>query len=53
MYAASCGKPVTADVNMVGTLAAEVMAKAIEDAIVSSKMEDAEYLSHCLSLPAR
>ncbi len=53
VYAASCGTPVAADVNMVGTLAAEVMAKAIEDAIVSSKMEDAEYLSHCLTLPAR
>ncbi len=53
VYASSCGTPVAADVNMVGTLAAEVMAKAIEDAIASSKMEDTEYLSHCLTLPAR
>lgn len=37
VYASSCGTLVDADVNMVGTLAAEVMAKAIENAIVSSK----------------
>lgn len=50
IYASSCGLLVDADVNMVGTLAAEVMAKAIENAIVSSKMDDSEYLSNCLSL---
>lgn len=51
VYAAACGKPVQADVNMAGTLAAEVMAKAIEKAITASRMEDKEYLSHCLGLP--
>ena len=53
VYAASCGKPVQADINMAGTLAAEVMAKAIEDAVNASKMGDAEYLSHCLSLESK
>jgi hypothetical protein len=33
---------------MAGTLAAEVMAKAIERAITSSQMDDEEYLSYCL-----
>ena len=51
VFAVSCGKPVQADVNMAGTLAAEVMAKAIENAITASRMEDKEYLSHCLGLP--
>ena len=53
IYASSCGELVEADVNMVGTLAAEVMAKAIENAIVSSKTDDKEYLSACLSLPKK
>ena len=53
VYASSCGKPVQADVNMAGTLAAEVMAKAIEKAIIASRMEDKEYLSHCPELPAK
>ena len=53
VYASSCGEPVTADVNMTGTLAAEVMAKAIERAITSSKMDDEEYLSCCLELPMK
>jgi L-aminopeptidase/D-esterase-like protein len=53
VYAVSCGGPVTADINMTGTLAAEVMAKAIENAVVAAKMDDAEYLRHCLSLPSR
>ncbi len=48
IYVSSCGSTVKADVNMVGTLAAEVMAKAIEDAILSSAMDDAEYLDNCL-----
>ena len=47
VYAVSCGKPVKADINMAGTLAAEVMAKAIENAVTASRMEDQEYLSHC------
>ena len=53
IYASSCGTLVDADVNMVGTLAAEVMAKAIENVIVSSKTDDKEYLSACLSLPKK
>ncbi len=48
IYASSCGNMVSADVNMVGTLAAEVMAKAIENAILSSRMDDGEYLEFCL-----
>ena len=53
IYASSCGELVDADVNMVGTLSAEVMAKAIENAIISSKMDDKEYLSNCLNLPEK
>ena len=53
VYAVSCGKPVKADINMVGTLAAAVMAKAIENAITSSRMDDAEYLSHCLGIDGK
>lgn len=53
IYASSCGELVDADVNMAGTLAAEVMAKAIENAVISSRMDDAEYLSNCLSLPEK
>lgn len=34
--------------NMVGALAAEVMAQAIEDAVMASKMNDEEYLKYCL-----
>lgn len=48
IYASSCGKQVPADVNMVGALAAEVMAQAIEDAVQASKMNDEEYLRYCL-----
>jgi L-aminopeptidase/D-esterase-like protein len=48
VYASSCGELVEADVNMTGTLAAHVMAKAIENAILSSIMDDAEYLPNCL-----
>ena len=33
---------------MVGTLAAEVMVKAIEDAIRSANLDDADYLRYCL-----
>ncbi len=53
VFAVSCGKPVQADVNMAGTLAAEVMAKAIENAIATSHMEDSEYLSHCLGIAGK
>ena len=53
IYAVSCGSPVAADINMTGTLAAEVMAKAIENAVTAAKMDDAEYLRHCLSLPSK
>ena len=53
IYAASCGKTVEADLNMAGTLAADVMQKAIENAILASKMDDTEYLSHCRKLPVK
>ena len=48
IYASACGHLVEADINMVGTLAAEVMAKAIENAIRSAKINDADYLPYCL-----
>ena len=50
IYATSCGNLIDADINMVGTLSAEVMAKAIENAIEFSRIDDAEYLSNCLKL---
>ena len=53
IYAASCGEQISADVNMTGTLAAEVMAKAIENAVLSSKMDDSEYLYYCLEIPSK
>ena len=37
IYAASCGPRVVADVNMAGTLAAEVMAEAIQIAVKTAK----------------
>ena len=37
IYAASCGPSVAADVNMTGTLAAEVMAEAIQVAVKAAK----------------
>ena len=46
IYSASIGN-VDANVNMVGTLAADVMSEAIRRAIVSSTMNDAEYLANC------
>ena len=48
IYASACGHLVEADINMVGTLAAEVMAKAIENAIRFAKINDADYLPYCL-----
>ena len=49
VYAASCGT-VKADLNMVGTLAADVMSEAIRRAVLSAKMNDAEYLANCVAL---
>ena len=46
IYAASTGE-VKADLNMVGTLASEVMSEAIRRAVLSSQMSDSEYLSNC------
>ncbi len=46
VYAASCGA-VKADLNMAGTLAAEVMSEAIRRAVLSAKMSDKEYLADC------
>ena len=50
VYASSCGTPVEADVNMAGTLAAEVMAKAIENAILASRTADEDHLPYCVDL---
>lgn len=47
IYACSVGE-VVSDINLVGTLSAKVMQKAILKAIESSKLEDEEYLKHCL-----
>ena len=46
IYAASTGQ-VFADINVVGTLAAEVMCEAIQNAIKSSKVSDKEFLANC------
>ena len=46
IYAASTGQ-VSADINVVGTLAAEVMCEAIQNAIKSSKVSDKEFLANC------
>ena len=46
IYAASTGQ-VFADINVVGTLAAEVMCEAIQNAIKSSKVSDQEFLANC------
>ena len=45
IYAASIGE-VPADLNMVGTLASEVMSVAIRRAVESSRMDDAEFLKN-------
>ena len=47
IYTCSVGEFVS-DVNLVGTLSAKVMQKAILKAIEASKLPDDEYLSHCL-----
>ena len=41
-------EPVTADINLAGTLSAEAMSEAIHKAILSSEMPDEEFLRHCL-----
>lgn len=51
IYAASCGEKITADLNVTGTVAAYVMAKAIENSITSAKISDIEYLANCLPIP--
>ena len=47
IYASSCGNLIPADINMAGTLAAEVMEKAIANAVHASRMSDEDYLPLC------
>lgn len=47
IYACSVGD-VVSDLNLVGTLSAKVMEKAIQKAVESAKMDDEEYLKYCL-----
>ena len=47
IYVSSVGE-VKADINLVGTLSARVMQRAILNAVESSEMEDEEYLKYCL-----
>ena len=47
IYACSVGE-IVSDVNLVGTLSAKVMQKAILKALEAAKVPDEEYLSHCL-----
>ena len=47
IYACSVGD-VVSDLNLVGTLSAKVMQKAIQKAVESAKMDDEEYLKYCL-----
>lgn len=47
IYACSVGE-VISDVNLVGTLSAKVMQKAILNAVEAAKIDDEEYLKHCL-----
>lgn len=47
IYACSVGE-VVSDVNLVGTLGAKVMQKAIIKAVEAAKIADDEYLSYCL-----
>ena len=47
IYTCSVGE-VVSDVNLVGTLSAKVMQKAILKAVESAKIPDEEYLLHCL-----
>ncbi len=43
-------KSVVADVNVVGTLAAELMSEAIEDAMHASRLENSKFLANLLDL---
>ena len=43
-------KEVVADVNVVGTLAAEIMSDAIEDAMQSSRLDNFEFLANIIDL---
>ena len=47
-----CGtsKSIVADVNVVGTLAAELMSEAIEDAMHASRLDNSEFLVNILDL---
>ncbi len=45
IYAFSTGEQVTADISMVGMLAAKVFSEAILDAVKSAKMTDEDYFS--------
>ena len=47
-----CGtsKSIVADVNVVGTLAAELMSEAIEDAMHASRLDNFEFLANILDL---
>ena len=47
IYACSVGD-VVSDVNVVGSLVAKVMEKAIKKAVESAKIDDEEYLKNCL-----
>ena len=47
IYACSVGD-VVSDVNVVGSLAAKAMEKAIKKAVESAKIDDEEYLKNCL-----
>ena len=47
VYACSTGS-VKADINIVGTLAAQIMQAAILDAVTSAKIPDEEYMKYCL-----
>ena len=46
IYAASVGD-VSADLNMIGTLASEVMSEAIRRAVQNTQIDDKEYLKYC------
>ncbi|HCT90471.1 MAG TPA: peptidase [Lachnospiraceae bacterium] len=48
IYAAGVGN-IPADINLVGTLAAEVMTAAIQKAVLSSRIPDSEYLQYISS----
>lgn len=47
IYACSVGE-VVSDLNLVGTLSAKVMQKAIMKAVEASKISDEEYLKYCI-----